>query len=387
MRQAGTMAAIVTAVALVGCGGGSGLPAAGGGDGGGDDLTCGGTTFPDADLTALDGVDTLPDEVAGAVDDTGEPVVDPAAGWGVAARSDDEVVLLRAVDGGPAAAGGDTHEALRLAPAPSELQDGSGRWFVWSAGSCTLRTSDALGREADVRLADTPSPEDTELTLLVNERQCASGRDAEGRIDLDELTLTEDEVRVRVSVRPAGGDQECPGNPWTPFTLDLGEPLGDRTVVDAGLVPATPLAVGIEEAVFDPGAEGRDAAVERAVALDVWPDYTMTVETSCSCPAGTYRVVVRAGEVVARQVHEADGPVMPGGGEVDAVLAPSLGELLARLDELWSADPAHVTDIAVGEDGLLVRLALDPDLEAVDDEVAYVVAVDVDSPGDPVPNG
>lgn len=46
-------------------------------------------------------------------------------------------------------------------------------------------------------------------------------------------------------------------------------------------------------------------------------------------------------------------------------------------------DPDSITDIAVDESGMLIRVAFDPSREAVDDEVAYRFEVDIDTPGDP----
>ncbi len=73
-------------------------------------------------------------------------------------------------------------------------------------------------------------PNDTQVPIDVQERACASGRSADGRVvvDVDYQATT---VAIEVSVRPLGGDQECPSNPITSFVVDLDEPLGGRTVV------------------------------------------------------------------------------------------------------------------------------------------------------------
>lgn len=72
---------------------------------------------------------------------------------------------------------------------------------------------------------------------LVRERECASGQSAEGRIELVDLTLTAEQIQLHVGVQPLGGGQECPGNPPTPFTVDIGEPIGDREIVDTSVAP------------------------------------------------------------------------------------------------------------------------------------------------------
>ena len=99
--------------------------------------------------------------------------------------------------------------------------------------------------DTDLTLADTPSPGDTSVDLLVTERECASGHNAEGRIELDELTQTTEQVRLRIGVRRRGGDQNCLGNPPTPFTIELDGPLGEREIVDASVVPPRPVTVDV----------------------------------------------------------------------------------------------------------------------------------------------
>lgn len=72
-------------------------------------------------------------------------------------------------------------------------------------------------------------PTSREVPIVVNEVGCASGRSAEGRIVV-EVAYGSDAIDIAVGVRPLGGDQECPSNPDTPFTVELTEPLGDRTI-------------------------------------------------------------------------------------------------------------------------------------------------------------
>jgi hypothetical protein len=69
------------------------------------------------------------------------------------------------------------------------------------------------------------------IPIVVNESGCASGRSSEGRIDVD-VFYGADTVRLAVGVRPlVDRDQDCPGNPDTPYDVRLSEPLGERTVV------------------------------------------------------------------------------------------------------------------------------------------------------------
>jgi hypothetical protein len=146
-----------------------------------------------------------------------------------------------------------THEIRVVEPATGVPGFDDGAWMLMEAGPCVPRLVVAgdLG-EADLTLATEPRPDATVLELLVLERACASGRTAEGRVELVELEETADEIRLRVGVRPQPGEQECPGHPPTPFTVELAEPLGDRRILDAAVVPPRELRVH-GDAPYDTG--------------------------------------------------------------------------------------------------------------------------------------
>lgn len=73
-------------------------------------------------------------------------------------------------------------------------------------------------------------PDDTRVPIEVHERECASGRSADGRVVVD-VTYRTSTVAIDVRVHPFGGSQDCPSNPTTSFVVELDEPLGGRTVV------------------------------------------------------------------------------------------------------------------------------------------------------------
>jgi hypothetical protein len=79
-------------------------------------------------------------------------------------------------------------------------------------------------------------PSSREVPIVVNEAGCASGRSARGRIVVD-LVYGSDAIDIDVGVRALGGDQDCPSNPDTPFTVELTEPLGDRSITGARPTP------------------------------------------------------------------------------------------------------------------------------------------------------
>ena len=84
-----------------------------------------------------------------------------------------------------------------------------------------------------------PDADAVEIRVLVEERECASGRSAEGRIARPVIETRPDEVHITISVFRAPGDaQTCQSNPATPFVVVLPEPLGDRELV--GDVPGGP---------------------------------------------------------------------------------------------------------------------------------------------------
>jgi len=88
---------------------------------------------------------------------------------------------------------------------------------------------------------DPADPSPTPLTqvfdALVTERACNSGEPADGRIVGPQVVKSAAVVLVIFAVRPRGGGQRCPSNPATRVTVDLGEALGARLLLDGGRLP------------------------------------------------------------------------------------------------------------------------------------------------------
>jgi hypothetical protein len=57
------------------------------------------------------------------------------------------------------------------------------------------------------------------------------------------LEMTPEQVRLAIGVVPRDGRQTCQGNPVTPFTLDLPEPLGARKLIDVSAYPEHEITV------------------------------------------------------------------------------------------------------------------------------------------------
>ncbi len=84
------------------------------------------------------------------------------------------------------------------------------------------------------------SPATTRIEVLVNERACSGGTSAEGRIAPPTIEYEAETVTITLAVIPVTGPAPCPGNPDTPYTVELDEPLGDRTILDGGTSPPAP---------------------------------------------------------------------------------------------------------------------------------------------------
>lgn len=162
--------------------------------------------------------------------------------WVVVDASDDRLAGVREEEEPTEGQAGQrrTHERLEVSLVAAEsLREPEDRWMVTSAGECSLQAVlRGLGSaHLVVDPESPPTPDSEEIALLVTEAACASGESAEGRVEVVDVETNDEEVRVVLGVKPREGGGECPSNPQTPFTLQLGEPLGDRVVLDAAVLP------------------------------------------------------------------------------------------------------------------------------------------------------
>ena len=81
------------------------------------------------------------------------------------------------------------------------------------------------------------SADDREVRLLVHEERCASGQSADGRVRAPAVEDTPDSVVITITVEPVKGGADCPGNPDTPYAVELTEALGGRRVLDGSTNP------------------------------------------------------------------------------------------------------------------------------------------------------
>jgi hypothetical protein len=124
------------------------------------------------------------------------------------------------------------------------VDDASGPWKVGGWGDCLpqLVLAEGLGLAGwEWGGAGEPTAGTTAFDALVTELACASGQSAEGRIVGPQIVRATDVVLVVFAVRPRPGGQDCQGNPSTRVPVNIGEPLGDRELIDGGrLRPANP---------------------------------------------------------------------------------------------------------------------------------------------------
>ena len=153
-----------------------------------------------------------------------------AYAWVIAERSEQRLVLFGH------APGGDNPDGY--ADATFDLKDGT--WVPASWGGCHVVVS-APGYGNASWATDpgsAPDPTASEVAIQIMERNCANGEPPEGREIVPVVAMAADRVTITVLVEPVPGFANCPGNPWYPVVVALGEPLGDRALYDGSTVPA-----------------------------------------------------------------------------------------------------------------------------------------------------
>lgn len=193
-------------------------------------VSCNGANFP---IGALEEIRPLSEADPGGVAEAIAPFLAgeegqfwPQDGWQILHETDEEIHLVANTDDGLLA-----HMFV--------TDDGSG--WQWSGASqagdeCRARFTVPEGLntvEWRVDPAVPPTPETTELALILNERECVGGQAIGDRLVGPQIVMTDSQVFIAFAAEPPPGDAfECPGNPDTPFTVELAEPLGDRELME-----------------------------------------------------------------------------------------------------------------------------------------------------------
>ncbi|WP_214103050.1 hypothetical protein [Acrocarpospora catenulata] len=172
--------------------------------------------------------------------------IDDLSTWTIAEETDTRVAIIREKSTPePNIPGGQrTHEFLSIERVAPPGQTSRPSWHMRASTRCNLYYDLGSLSPADVQLdpATPPAPDSRRISLLITEHECASGKPADGRIQLAEIQSTPTEIHLTIGVRHLD-TATCPGNPQTPFTVTLDEPLGDRVLIDASLYPSRPIAL------------------------------------------------------------------------------------------------------------------------------------------------
>jgi hypothetical protein len=124
-------------------------------------------------------------------------------------------------------------------PRLSELSERYGTEVICFAIERTPTADDAQPAPWEPAQDADLSPESTSIDVLVNEVGCAGGQPADGRIPQPDIVYDHETVVITIGVVPRPGDQTCPGNPDTAYSVELAEPLGGRQLLDGSQDPPT----------------------------------------------------------------------------------------------------------------------------------------------------
>jgi len=184
--------------------------------------------FPPLDAEAQAGLDELINGPTGveAVEFAGD------VEWSIASRSDDELVLL-----------GEQQAADEPSWLYVQMVRQDGDWSPRGWGGCRIELeAPGFGPATVATNPELPlRPADIELSLLINEVNCANGQAPVDREVVIRVTETAESVTILALVAPVEGDATCPSNPWHPVTVTLDSPLGSRQLIDGHRYPPQPV--------------------------------------------------------------------------------------------------------------------------------------------------
>jgi hypothetical protein len=192
--------------------------------------SCGGHPFspaifnePELDLQSSAAGAALAEFIASG--QRGEELL-PAAGWHLAGSDDSTASFVASFPGDPAYA-------------EAQLERDAAGWQVVGWGQCRPRLELAGVNAATWTIVPGQEIDATTRTFSadVTEAECAGGQSSEGRVRAPLIIYEPDRVVVAFTVEPLGGDQDCPSNPATRVRVELSEPLGDRELLDGGMLP------------------------------------------------------------------------------------------------------------------------------------------------------
>lgn len=204
-------------------------------------LMCQGTPVPTQALTTPRPATELPAEVLSVLDDPVLGIEEPLSEWLIAHESAELVTIMHELEEPVDMGAGDirSYALITIAAAAEQAIPLEPPWGLHRSTICTPTIDLGSLTEAGVTLDPDALPQsgDERIALLVTEQECNSGQPAIDRIELIELIETKTTVELVIGVQPNTGGT-CVSNPPTPFTVDLEQPLADRTILNAAVAPA-----------------------------------------------------------------------------------------------------------------------------------------------------
>ncbi|MEX0864326.1 MAG: hypothetical protein WD269_05555 [Acidimicrobiia bacterium] len=197
------------------------------------DLMVGCFSGPSFPMAVLDRIVPLSDGDPGGVTEaitsfllSEEGLFWPQDDWQILNQTESEITLVHEGPGGEISFIFVSHE------------DDQWRWSgASSGGACPLEYVISSGMNAvDWRLdpsSPAPTAESTEIAVLITERECVGGQEIGDRLVGPQIIMTESVVRLAFAAQPPDGTAfDCQGNPETPLSVVLPEPIGDRELVE-----------------------------------------------------------------------------------------------------------------------------------------------------------
>jgi len=145
--------------------------------------------------------------------------------------------------------GRDAREAQYIARLPADRESPFGYvtmqatgvdWSIAGGGDCRPAVMLEGQSPATWTLPPNRPPPDRStvaFTALVTEMGCTGGEPVGQRLLPPSITYADEAVLIVFAARPHQGITTCPGTPPTEVTVELREPLGERTLLDAGVFP------------------------------------------------------------------------------------------------------------------------------------------------------
>ncbi len=105
---------------------------------------------------------------------------------------------------------------------------------VWILGACAADPSTATW---EVARGEQLTADTSEFTAIVSRVGCSSG--VQGEPQTPEIEFTDSEIQITFTIAPRIDGGTCEGTLGVPVDIDLGEPIGDRSLVDGECHPGS----------------------------------------------------------------------------------------------------------------------------------------------------